>query len=172
MSSPAPRFAPPRFAHLSALSRAALLAAGVAVIGLSFSAGPAAAGLGQARASVDTDVAHFKARLKSTNTSTYTESDLTGDGGAITREFTNGVGTVFAVAWSGPVRPDLKQLFGDYFPRFQADNASSGRFRRHRPLRSDDLDFVVRTGGHPGAMWGYAYLPQHVPQGFSIEVLQ
>ncbi len=163
MSSLAPRFAPPL---------AALLAAGVATIALSLSAVPAQAGLGQARASVDSDVSRFKARLKSTATGTYTESDLTSDGGAVTREFTNGAGTVFAVAWSGPVRPDLKTLFGDYFPRFQADNATNGRFRRHKPLHSDDLDFIVRTGGHPGAVWGYAYLPQQVPQGFSIEGLQ
>jgi hypothetical protein len=133
-------------------------------------AAPAQASLGARRASIDADVGHLRARLKSTAQATYTEHDLTGDGGMVTREFTNGAGTVFAVSWSGPVRPDLQQLFGDYFPRLQAD--TQGRSRMRRPLRADDIDFVVRTGGHPGAMWGFAVLPGEVPQGFPMEALQ
>jgi hypothetical protein len=132
--------------------------------------GPAWASLGAARASVDADVTHFKARLKSTSLTTYTVQELTGDGGMVTREYTNAAGTVFAVSWDGPARPDLQQLFGTYYPRFQADVHS--RARTHRALRSDDIDFVVRTGGHPGHMWGFAVLPGDVPQGFSTDGLQ
>jgi len=131
---------------------------------------PAQASLGQARASVDADVTHFRARLKSTASTTYTVHEMTADGGMVTREYTNGAGTVFAVSWDGPVRPDLQQLFGTYFPRFQADVHS--RARLHKALRADDIDFVVRTGGHPGHMWGFALLPDQVPQGFSTETLQ
>ena len=131
---------------------------------------PAQASLGQAKASVDADVTHFKARLKSTASTTYTVHELTGDGGGVTREYTNGSGVVFAVSWDGPARPDLQQLFGNYFARFQADVHS--RARLHRAMRADDIDFVVRTGGHPGHMWGYALLPDQVPQGFSMEGLQ
>ena len=112
---------------------------------------PAWASLGAARASVDVDVAHFKAHMKSTTTDNYTVQELTGDGGMVTREFTNGAGTVFAVSWDGPVRPDLQQLFGTYFPRFQADVVqANGRGRSHRAMRADDIDFIVRTGGHSG----------------------
>jgi len=131
---------------------------------------PARASLGQAKASVDADVTHFKARLKSTASATYTVHELAGDGGMVTREYTNGSGVVFAVSWDGPARPDLQQLFGTYFPRFQADVHS--RARVHQALRADDIDFVVRTGGHPGHMWGYALLPDQVPQGFMAEILQ
>ena len=134
------------------------------------STAPAQASLGAQQTSINTDVTHFKARLKATASGNYTENDLTGDGGAVTREFTNGSGMVFAVSWSGPVRPDLRQLFGDYFPRLQADTHARTRVRQ--PLRADDVDFIVRTGGHPGAMWGFAILPGEVPQGFPMEVLQ
>lgn len=148
----------------------AILAAGA--IG---GAAPAWASLGAARASVDTDVAHFKARLKSTAQTNYTVHELTGDGGMVTREYSNASGTVFAVSWDGPVRPDLQQLFGTYFPRFQADvqgQSGQGNGRRHQPMRADDIDFIVRTGGHPGHMWGFALLPGEMPQGFSTDALQ
>ena len=145
-----------------------LAAAGLAW--LCVAAVPAQASLGQSKASVDADVTHLRAHVQATTTATYTVSELTGDGGMVTREFTNGAGTVFAVSWSGPVRPDLQQLFGDYFPRFQAD--TQARVHVRHPLRADDIDFVVRTGGHPGAMWGFAILPDQVPQGFPMESLQ
>ena len=131
---------------------------------------PAQASLGAQQASIAADVTHFRAQLKSTASANYAVSELDGDGGMVTREFTNGAGTVFAVAWSGPVRPDLSQLFGIYFARFQAD--SHTRVRVRRPLRSDDIDFVVRSGGHPGKVWGFAILPDQVPQGFPMETLQ
>lgn len=144
-----------------------ILAAGTAGLGISL---PAQASLGAARASVATDVAHFKARLKSTAQVNYTVQELTGDGGMVTREYSNAAGTVFAVSWEGPARPDLQQLFGNYFPRFQADVQSNGR--RHQAMRADDIDFIVRTGGHPGHMWGFALLPGEMPQGFSTDGLQ
>ncbi len=145
-----------------------VLALAAAALGLAVA--PAHASLGDKRASIDNDVSRLHARLKSTASTTYTVHELTGDGGMVTREYANGAGTVFAVSWQGPVRPDLKTLFGGYFPRFQADVDGHGRARR--PLRADDIDFVVRTGGHPGAMWGFAVLPDQVPQGFSLEALQ
>ena len=143
------------------------LATGVACIAAT---APAWASLGASRASVDTDVTHFRARMKATTLTNYTVQELTGDGGMVTREFSNASGTVFAVSWDGPVRPDLAQLFGSYFPRFQADQKGHGRL--HRAMRADDIDFIVRTGGHPGHMWGYALLPGDVPQGFSTDALQ
>ncbi len=144
-----------------------ILATGAAGLGIS---GPAQASLGAAKASVDTDVAHFKARLKATAQGNYTVQELTSDGGMVTREYSNASGTVFAVSWDGPVRPDLQQLFGNYFPRFQADVQANGR--RHQAMRVDDIDLIVRTGGHPGHMWGFALLPGDMPQGFSTDVLQ
>ncbi|MGZ3304506.1 MAG: DUF2844 domain-containing protein [Asticcacaulis sp.] len=154
-----------RFAH--SLLTVAGISAALIVFGH-----PAQASLGARRESIDADRSHLRARLKSTAAGSYTVHELTGDGGAVTREYTNGAGTVFAVSWVGPSRPDLKQLFGDYFDRFQADNRPAGRIRMRRALAAHDLDFIVNTGGHPGAMWGYAILPGAVPQGFSMDSLR
>ncbi len=131
---------------------------------------PAQASLGAQQASVASDVTNLRAQLKATSASNYSVSELDGDGGAVTREFVNGAGTVFAVSWSGPVRPNLSQLFGAYYARFQAD--THARVLARGPLRADDIDFVVRSGGHPGKVWGFAVLPAEVPAGFQMETLQ
>ena len=95
------------------------------------------------------------------------------ESGTVAREFIRPDGTVFAVSWQGPQRPNLRQLFGDsYFSRFQADNKSNARIRMRRALTSTHSDFVVRTGGHSGAFWGFAYLPQTAPGGFPVQTLQ
>ncbi len=130
---------------------------------------PAQAGLGGKSASVDADRQHFKARMNRSVVAGYTVQDLTTDDGTVTREYISGNGTVFAVSWTGPARPDLKQLFGPYYDRFQSENARKGPGRR--PLRSDQLDFVMRSGGHSGDFWGFAYLPFEMPAGFDLALL-
>ncbi len=126
------------------------------------------AALGGKTATVDSDRAKFHAVLarSSDRTGAITTHQMTlGDGG-VTREFTGSDGTVFAVSWNGPMRPNLRQLFGDYYPRFQAANVQTGRIRMRRALAANSADFVVRSGGHPGAFWGYAVLNAKVPAGF------
>ena len=132
----------------------------------------AQAALGGKLSSVDADRAQFNARMISREAPNYTVHEMSLGTGTVTREYTLSDGTVFAVSWRGPVRPNLKQLFGDYYDRFQADNTARPRFRLHRPMVSDHLDFQARTGGHSGAFWGYAILPQSVPAGFSGQALQ
>jgi len=150
-----------------------------ALVGLIMAGGlalgvPAHATLGGKAASVDTDRTRLKARIASqTDRTTYTVHEMTLDSGTVAREFLRPDGTVFAVSWHGPQRPNLKQLFGDsYFSRFQSDNTSSARIRMRRALVSTHSDFVVRTGGHSGAFWGFAYLPQTAPGDFPIQTLQ
>ena len=142
----------------------------VLVLGL---APQAHAALGGKVASVDNDRAKFHAVLarSSDRTGAITTHQLTlGDSG-VTREFTGSDGTVFAVSWNGPMRPNLRQLFGDYYPRFQAANAQTGHIRMRRALAANDPDFVVRSGGHPGAFWGYAILTTKIPAGFDASQL-
>ena len=79
---------------------------------------------------------------------------------------------MFAVSWRGVARPDLRQLLGGYFDTFQSDNALHGGRRSRRPMAVNRSDFVVRTGGHSGAFWGVAILPQAAPAGFSASDLQ
>lgn len=147
-----------------------VLALGVGlVVAAGVVAAPAQAALGGKSASVETDRQHLKARMSRSVAAGFTTQDLTTDDGTVTREYISSAGTVFAVTWNGPMRPDLKQVFGAYYDRFQAANANRGPGRR--ALRADLLDFVVRSGGHSGDFWGFAYLPLETPAGFDLSLL-
>ena len=125
------------------------------------------AGLGQHTASVETDRVRMSARMATTTATTHTVSSLTLANGAVVKEFANKAGVVFAVAWRGPGRPDLRQLLGAGFSTMQADNVGLGGRRMRAPLAVHRTALVVHTGGHPGAFWGLAYLPQQLPTGFA-----
>lgn len=127
----------------------------------------AEARLGGSVDTVEADRAHLSARHSSTNASAYTLHALTLNNGAVVREYARGDGTVFAVAWRGPSRPDLRQLLGPRFDVLQADNAAPAGRRTRRPLTVRRPDFIVSSGGHSGAFWGAAYLPGLAPAGFS-----
>ncbi len=144
------------------------------VVGALALSAPAHATLGGKAASIDADRSRLNARMASrAEHTTFTIHEMTQDSGTVTREFVRPDGTVFAVSWQGPQRPNLKQLFGDsYFSRFQSDNKANPRIRMRRALTSTHSDFVVRTGGHSGAFWGFAYLPQTAPGGFPVQTLQ
>jgi hypothetical protein len=135
-------------------------------------AAPAWAHLGGAYASVDVDRASLGARLQSVVLSTHTVHTLTLANGGIVREYSRGDGAVFAVTWRAPGRPDLRQLLGDHFATLQADNGAPLRRRTRAPLVVTRSDFVVQTGGHSGAFWGVAVLPQMEPAGFSATDLR
>jgi hypothetical protein len=134
-------------------------------------ASPAEAGLGGGYASVEADRDHLAASLHSTAAATHMVHQLIMANGAV-HEYARGDGVVFAVTWQGPARPDLRQLLGGYFDRFQADNALHGGRRARRPLSVNQVDLIVQSGGHPGAFRGVAYLPQLAPPGFSISDLK
>jgi hypothetical protein len=135
-------------------------------------AGPALAGLGAGAASLDIDRAHFAAHMRTAPAATYTETTLTLPNGGVAKEFSRADGTVFAVTWQGPSRPDLRQLLGVHFETFQADaTAVDHRIVRRRPLDSNRTDLVVHSGGRSGSFWGFAYLPPLIPAGFSARDL-
>lgn len=132
---------------------------------------PAAAELGGGRRGVEADRAHLAAAMVSSATATHTVHTLTLANGDTVREFADADGTVFAVAWEGPARPDLRQLLGPAFETMQTDVATS----RHRPRAAMAVaraDLVVRGGGHPGAFRGFAYLPGRIPPGFRADALE
>ena len=135
-------------------------------------AAPARAALGGGYASVEADRAHLFAKMSSTAAASHTVHALTLPNGAVTHEYARGDGTVFAVSWRGPSHPDLRQLLGGYFDRFQTDNALRAGRRARMPLSASHSDFVVQSGGHSGAFWGVAYLPQMAPAGFSAADLK
>jgi hypothetical protein len=148
--------------------------AGAALGALSLVAAfPAHAVLGGSYNTVETDRLHMAAQVKTSAAASFSVHALTLANGAVVREFTRGDGTVFAVDWRGPGRPDLRQLLGTYFDTMQTDNVTPvGRRRMRRPLAVNRADLVIQTTGHSGAFQGVAILPKLAPAGFSATDLK
>jgi hypothetical protein len=147
-------------AGFAPLALGAMLAAGPC--------GPAAASLGGDVLSVQSDMQRLKGALRVTPSSGgYTVHEIRTPANTVVREFVNTAGKVFAVAWSGPFLPDLRQTLGTSFERYQA--AASAPHVGHRHLNIAQPDLVVHSAGHMRAFSGFAYLPALVPPGFSFE---
>ena len=131
---------------------------------------PAHATLGRSYESVQADRVRMAAKMASVSASAYTVHTLSVSGGVV-REYADPQGMVFAVAWRGQGRPDLRQLLGDSYDVLQADNVRTNVPRTRTPLAVHRSTLVVRTGGRPGAFWGLAYLPQQTPAGVSVQDL-
>lgn len=144
----------------------ASLTGGLLLISLFAIAAPAQASLGAPRATVEADRAHMAASRTSRAVSLYAVDAMALANGGTVKEYSRSDGTVFAVTWMGPARPDLRQLLGPHFSALQTDNVRRGP-RTRRPLSVNRTDFVVQSGGHSGAFWGVAILPGAAPAGFS-----
>jgi hypothetical protein len=135
--------------------------------------GAAPAELGGPISSVTTDRARMSARLNTVSTGRYTRHELTRPNGAMVREFTNADGTVFAVTWSGPGKPDLRTLLGRYFATFQANSVATARTMHslRRPLKIAQTDLQIQVEGHMGWFRGVAYVRSLAPTGFAVSDL-
>jgi hypothetical protein len=90
--------------------------------------------------------------------------------GTLVREFVAPNGKVFGVAWQGPWLPDFRQLLGDYFePVMQAPRAD-----RHTrgPLTVRNAGVVFHSAGHMRSFSGRAYVPELLPAGLDLGVIQ
>jgi hypothetical protein len=132
--------------------------------------GIASAALGETATSVRGDTVRLKASLRVTSAATYTTHELTLPTGTIVREYLSAGGTVFAVSWRGPFKPDLPALLGRYFDTYASAPRSAGSSRSR--LAIDQGNLVVRAGGHQRAFVGLAYVPQLMPQGLSATDLK
>ena len=133
----------------------------------------ASAHLGGAASTVTTDRARMAVRINSVAMGRYTRHDLTRQNGGMVHEFANASGTVFAVTWSGPGKPDLRTLLGPYFAIFQANSVATARQMhslRHPPQVAQP-DLQIQAGGHMGWFHGVAYVPSLAPAGFSVSDL-
>jgi uncharacterized protein DUF2844 len=156
-------FSRPRAARLALLAALALPA-------LWCAAPPAVAALGDAAVSVSSDTAHLKASLRVVGGTGYDVHELTTPTGTTIREFVAPAGTVFAVAWRGPFKPDLRVLLGNYFSLYASAPRSAGSTRTQ--LAIDQPALVVRAGGHMRAFSGLAWVPALVPAGVNPGELQ
>jgi hypothetical protein len=84
------------------------------------------------------------------------------DANAVTiREYVLPNNVVFAVAWEGPIRPDMTALLGSYFPNYVA--AGESRARGTGPMFESNGDFHIESAGRLGHFFGMAYLPRLMP---------
>ncbi len=128
----------------------------------------ASATLGQPEITVQADVDKAHAAIKSSQDRTaYRVHEIQLPSGTVMREFVAPNGTVFAVAWQGPTRPDLRQLLGQYFGVFASPQPRSKLSdRRHVLIQQGDL--VLQSGGHMRALSGSAYLRSAIPSGVNL----
>lgn len=94
---------------------------------------------------------------------------LTPQGVTVT-EYANAQGTVFALTWKGPFKPDLQQLLGSYFaPYLKAANAQTQQLNLSM-VKTGDI--VVNVAGRMRGFVGVAWVPTLVPAGFDPSKLQ
>ena len=148
-------------------SRAWLVSGTLVMLVLSFSA---LAALGGDLASVQADQTRMNATLRAVAAQMYTQYEIQLPSGTVVREYVSPTGTVFAVAWEGPLLPDLQQLMGSYFEQYVKAVQTQAGGAGPRVIQLPGL--VVYAGGHMRAFLGKAYVPQMLPQGVTPEQLQ
>lgn len=129
--------------------------------------GVARAHLGGVQASVQADAVAWQAPAVSASGARFTVFTHTTPEGVKVRQFVALTGLVFAVAWDGPVLPDMERLLGGYFPLYQ--NALQ---QRKRSVRVDTPSLSLESGGMMRAFVGRAYLPDQLPAGVTAVELQ
>jgi hypothetical protein len=132
--------------------------------------GVASATLGEPEDSVQTDGAKFNGSIKVTEQPNYRLHEIKLPSGSSLREFVGADGKVFAVAWSGPTVPNLRQVFGQYFDEYASAAQSAAQTTRsdHTHSQVHTSDLVVQSSGHMRALSGRAYLFQAIPSGVSL----
>jgi hypothetical protein len=140
---------------------------GVALLIAALQPRVASATLGEPEITVQTDVQLAHASIKSSEDRTgYRVHEIQLPSGTVMREFVAPNGNVFAVAWQGPSRPDLRQVLGQYFGAFASVPRSKFSDRRHVQIQQGDV--VVQSGGHMRAVSGRAYLQSAIPSGVNL----
>lgn len=133
---------------------------------------PAMAALGGNVSSVQQDQAQMKAALSIRTGQAYTVHELHQESGTVVKEFISPAGKVFAVSWSGPFIPDLRQLLGEYFDKFSQAAQTRARRPGRAPLMIEQDGLVVQSGGHMRAFTGRAYLTDKLPEGVSTDAIR
>ncbi len=140
------------------------LCAGAAVLLPSMTA---QAYLGGLEASVQTDATKWQAPAVVVRHARFAVSTQTTADGVTVRQYVSPTGVVFAVAWDGPVLPDLEALLASYFPIYRA-----ALKQRQRSVRIDTPALFIESGGMMRAFFGRAYLPAQIPVGMAaVDIL-
>ena len=123
---------------------------------------------------ISVPVARMSAAAPVVLSSFYTLHETRLENGTTVREYATPDGLVFAVAWRGPVLPDLTVLLGGYFNTFKLETEQSRRLgKRGGSVNIERDDLVVRSNGRMRNFFGHAYAPALVPTDVNIkDVLQ
>jgi hypothetical protein len=124
------------------------------------------AGLGAASGHLPAQVGAAKSSALSTGSATYTVVQRQLESGTSVQEFVDATGVMFAVSWSGPFLPDLKELLGVHFDSMAAQ--ADGRGRQRSRLAVQDSGAVIVSEGRMGAFQGRAWVPSRLPAGFDV----
>jgi len=124
---------------------------------------PARAALGDDVAMVARDRVVMHARLQVLRRNNCEVHELALPSGTTVRQFVGDHGKIFAVAWSGGFRPDLRDIMGAHYDRFL--ESRRGKPRARGPLRVDLPGMVVFMGGYLRTFFGHVYLTDLVPAG-------
>jgi hypothetical protein len=133
-------------------------------------AGPAHAALGGDAASIANDTAALEASREITQAAGVEVHVLHLRSGTTVHEYA-AHGKVFAIAWGGPVIPDLRRLLGSYFDAYVND--PQGRGTGHHTMRVvQTRDWVVQSAGHQNGFVGRAWLSNELPAGFDLATVR
>lgn len=111
---------------------------------------------------------HQAVKFQATPSVGYTVNEMVLPSTTVVREYVTG-GKVFAVTWSGPSAPNVRQLLGAYVDQASADvKAFSEAHGGIGPVSVSSGDFVFQSSGHMGFYAGRAYIPSAIPSGVSI----
>ena len=135
-------------------------------------AAPARAGLGGDQAQVIADGAEMHGTVQSVPGLAYDVQEITAGTGTRVREYLTRSGLVFAVSWSGPVVPDLRQLLGSHYDSYAKGLSALSHPGLRRSLRIASDKVIVESGGHMRAYSGRAYLPALIPPGVPLSELR
>ena len=133
---------------------------------------PVSAHLGGDLSGVAQDAVVLQGTVQTSTLIDYDVHQIAGAAGQTVREYLTRAGEVFAVAWSGPVPPDLAQLLGPYFESYTAGSASLEHPGLKRSVRVATPTLIVESSGHMRAYAGRAYLPSLVPAGVPLAAIR
>jgi hypothetical protein len=133
---------------------------------------PACAALGGDAAQIGAEQQALHGSLAVISTNLYDVEEISTDSGLTIREYVNAHGKIFAVAWSGPVPPDLRQLFGPYYAEYTAALLKLQPLGRHRAVRISSPTLIVELTGQMRLHTGRAYLPAMLPAGVPLAELR
>jgi hypothetical protein len=147
-----------------------LLGTFVGLVAIVLGAPDAHAALGGDAASIASDSATFGGTREVARNANVEIHTLRLPSGTLVREYVFR-GKVFAIAWGGPVIPDLRRLLGSYFEAYVNDPRGRGTGHHHMRVVATP-DWVVQSGGHQDAFVGRAWLPNVLPPSFDLATVR